>query len=293
MRLGALEAGGTKMVCSIGDETGRVFSRVSYPTLSPAETMPKLIEFFKSESIDALGVASFGPIDLHEDSPTYGYITSTPKKGWTNYPFLPELREAIGVPCGYDNDVNAAAIAEHRMGAAKGLSSCIYVTVGTGVGAGIVVENKIVHGLVHPEFGHFWLRPHPDDPMPHGCCPFHDGCLEGMASGPAILKRWGKPAQELAPDHPAWALESYYLAQMCMTAILVLSPEKIVLGGGVMQQEHLFPMIRKQVREMLNGYVQNPKILGGMEDYIVAPGLGINSGVTGALILAAEAMEKE
>ena len=144
MRLGALEAGGTKMVCSIGDETGRVFSRVSYPTLSPAETMPRLIEFFKSESIDALGVASFGPIDLHQDSPTYGYITSTPKKGWTNYPFLPELREAIGVPCGYDNDVNAAAIAEHRMGAAKGLSSCIYVTVGTGVGAGIAVIHKNV-----------------------------------------------------------------------------------------------------------------------------------------------------
>ena len=129
--------------------------------------------------------------------------------------------------------------------------------------------------------------------MPHGSCPFHDGCLEGMASGPAILKRWGKPAQELAPDHPAWVLESYYLAQMCMTAILVLSPEKIVLGGGVMQQEHLFPMIRRQVCEMLNGYVQHPEILGGMEDYIVAPGLGINSGVTGALILAAEAMERK
>ena len=280
MRLGALEAGGTKMVCSIGDEAGHVFSRVSYPTLTPAETMPHLISFFQNEGIEALGVA------------TYGYITSTPKPGWMDYPFLPELRAALNVPCGFDTDVNAAAIAEHRMGAAKGLSSCLYVTVGTGIGGGIVAENKIVHGLTHPEFGHFWLRPHPDDPTPHGFCPFHDGCLEGMANGPAIMKRWGKPAQELPPDHPAWALESYYLAQMCATAVVVLSPEKIILGGGVMQQEHLFPLVRKKTQKMLNGYVRTPAILDDIDNYIVAPGLGINSGVTGALLLAAEALEK-
>ena len=292
MRLGALEAGGPKMVCSIGDEAGHVFSRVSYPTLTPAETMPHLISFFQNEGIEALGVASFGPVDLHEGSKTYGYITSTPKPGWMDYPFLPELRAALNVPCGFDTDVNAAAIAEHRMGAAKGLSSCLYVTVGTGIGGGIVAENKIVHGLTHPEFGHFWLRPHPDDPTPHGFCPFHDGCLEGMANGPAIMKRWGKPAQELPPDHPAWALESYYLAQMCATAVVVLSPEKIILGGGVMQQEHLFPLVRKKTQKMLNGYVRTPAILDDIDNYIVAPGLGINSGVTGALLLAAEALEK-
>lgn len=290
MRLGALEAGGTKMVCSIGDETGRVFSRVSYPTLSPAETMPKLISFFRDEGIEALGVGSFGPVDLHEDSPTYGYITSTPKPGWADYPFLPELRGALNVPCGFDTDVNAAAIAEHRLGAAKGLSSCVYVTVGTGVGGGIIVGNKILHGLTHPELGHFRLVAHPDDPAPRGFCPFHEGCLEGMANGPAILKRWGTPAQELPPDHFAWTLESYYLAQMCATLILILSPEKIILGGGVMQQEHLFPRIRKQTQELLNGYVRAPAVMDFIDDYIVAPGLGVNSGVTGALLLAADAL---
>lgn len=288
MRLGALEAGGTKMVCSVGNENGDVFSRVSFPTLTPETTLPELIGFFSDKQIDALGIASFGPIDLHRNSPTYGYITSTPKAGWTDYPLLPEMQKALGVPVGFDTDVNAAALAEHRLGAAKGLSSCLYVTVGTGIGGGLVTENRVVHGLTHPEFGHFWMRPHPDDPAPHGFCPFHDGCVEGMANGPAIEKRWGKKAQELAPDHPAWTLESYYLAQMCATAVVVFSPEKIILGGGVMQQAHLFPRIRAQARDMLGGYVRSPAILENIDDYIVPPGLGVNSGVVGALLLAAE-----
>lgn len=291
MRLGALEAGGTKMVCSIGDENGQVYSRVSFPTLSPAETMPALIDFFASEKIEALGLASFGPVDLKKTSPTYGYITSTPKAGWTDYPIMPEMRDALNVPVGFATDVGAAAVAEHRLGAAKGLSDSIYVTVGTGIGAGIIVDNKLVQGLIHPEFGHFLLRPHKDDPAPKGFCPFHDGCLEGMANGPAILKRWGKPAQELAPDHPAWELESYYLAQMCVVAVTVLSTEKIILGGGVMQQEHLFPRIRKLTAEMLGGYIRSDAVLKDIDNYIVAPGLGVNSGVTGALLLAAEALE--
>lgn len=293
MRLGALEAGGTKMVCSIGDEHGNVFSRVSYPTNSPEETLPVLIDYFAGENIQALGISSFGPVDLKPDSPTYGYITSTPKPGWADCPILPRLRDTLGVPVGFDTDVNGAALAEHRLGAARGLSSCLYVTVGTGIGGGIIAENQIVHGLTHPEFGHFWLRPHPDDPTPQGFCPFHDGCLEGLANGPAIEKRWGVPAQLLPPEHPAWTLESYYLAQMCVTAIVVFSPEKIILGGGVMQQTHLFARIREQTVAMLGGYVRSPAILTNIDDYIVPPGLGVNSGVTGALLLAAQALEKK
>lgn len=290
MLLGALEAGGTKMICSTGDADGRVFTRESIPTTTPDETMPKLIAFFKDANIGALGVGSFGPVDLHESSPTYGYITTTPKLPWRFFPLLDALRDALHVPVGFGTDVGLAAVAEHALGAAAGTENSIYVTVGTGVGAGIITGGKLVRGLVHPEFGHFWLRPHPDDPDPHGVCPYHDGCLEGLATGPSIERRWGvEKAHTLPPDHPAWALEAYYLAQMCTTAILVLSPERIVLGGGVMQQTHLFPPIRRHVQEMLGGYVQNEMVLDRIDEYIVPPGLGPNSGVTGALLLAAEA----
>lgn len=292
MLLGALEAGGTKMVCSTGDENGNIFSRISLPTKRPEETMPQIIDFFAKAGIEALGIGSFGPIDPRETSPTYGYITSTPKEHWRNYPLLSTLRDALSVPAAIDTDVNAAALAEYTLGAARGLSSCLYVTVGTGVGGGLVVENNLVHGLVHPEFGHFFLRPHPDDPTPHGFCPYHDGCLEGLATGPSIEKRWGQRAETLPPDHPAWALEAHYLAQMCMTAIVVFSPEKIILGGGVMQQEHLFAPIRQNVIDMLGGYVQHPAILSEIDDFIVPPGLSVNSGVTGALLLAARAAGK-
>lgn len=291
MNLGALEAGGTKMVCSIGDETGRLFERETFPTTTPAETMPLLIDFFRRAQVEALGVASFGPVDLHEGSTTYGYITSTPKLSWRNYPFYPTLSEALGVPAGLDTDVNAAALAEHTLGAAAGKASCLYVTVGTGIGGGLVVENNLVHGLVHPELGHIWLRTHDEDPMPHGICPYHDGCLEGLANGPSIEARWGQKAHLLPPDHPAWALEAYYLAQMCMTTILVFSPEKIILGGGVMQQTHLFDPVRRHVQQMLGGYVQHTAILDAIDTYIVPPGLGTDSGVTGALLLAARAAE--
>ena len=290
MLLGALEAGGTKMVCSTGDETGQIFSRESFPTTTPEETMPALINFFQRAGVEALGIGCFGPLDLKRNAPTYGFITSTPKERWRNYPLYATLQKALGVPMEIDTDVNAAALGEYVLGAAKGLSSCLYVTVGTGVGGGLVVENQLVHGLVHPEFGHFFIQPHPDDPAPEGFCPYHKSCVEGLCNGPSIEKRWGEKAQLLPPEHPAWALEAYYLAQMCMTAILIISPEKIILGGGVMQQEHLFPLVRQQTRDMLGGYVQHPAILEEMDTYIVPPGLGQTSGVTGALLLAARAV---
>lgn len=289
MRLGTLEAGGTKMVLSVGSEKNELLEQTSIPTEAPAKTIPAMIDWFKTRNIEALGIGTFGPADLNPKSPTYGYITSTPKPGWSNQPLLPALRDALKVPALIDTDVNAAALAEWKLGAAKGRGSCVYVTVGTGVGAGLVVEGNLVHGLIHPEMGHMLLQPAKNDPTPDGFCPFHSGCLEGLACGPAIEKRWGKKAYELPPDHEAWELEAWYLAQMCMNVICTLSPEKIILGGGVMQQKHLFPMIHKKTQELLNGYVRHEAILEHIENYITEPGLGTKSGATGALLLAKQA----
>lgn len=290
MRLGALEAGGTKMVCAIGDEKGNIFDRASFPTLTPEETMGKLLEYFKDKEIEALGIGSFGPLCLDKNAENYGAITTTPKLAWLNYPLRQFFVDGLGVPVGIDTDVNAAALGEATYGAGKGIDSLVYYTIGTGVGGGALVDGILVHGMVHPEMGHMLLRPDPRDPAPHGFCPYHDGCLEGMANGPAIEKRWGISAKELPEDHVAWDIEAEYLAQMCVNTIVTLSPKKIVLGGGVMHQMHLFDRIRKRTLEMLNGYVAHPAILENMNDYIVPPGLGDNAGAVGSLLLAAEAL---
>ena len=253
MRLGALEAGGTKMVCAIGDEHGNVIERYSLPTRGGDETVREIIEYFRAHPVEALGVSSFGPLNLDPASPEYGNITTTPKAGWANYPLRRNLAEGLGVPVGIDTDVNGAALAEARIGAGKGVDSLVYYTIGTGIGGGAVVNGQLLHGLVHPEMGHMRLRPVENDPAPHGFCPYHDGCLEGMAKGPAIEKRWGKPAAELPEDHIAWEIEAEYLAQMCVNTIVVLSPKMIVLGGGVMQQMHLCPRSRRRTQELLNG----------------------------------------
>ena len=292
MRFGTLEAGGTKMVLSVGNERNELLEQTSMPTEAPEKTIPSMINWFKDKNIVSLGIGTFGPADLNPDSATYGWITKTPKPGWSDKPLLPPMRDALGIPALIDTDVNAAALAEWQLGAAKGLRSCLYVTVGTGVGAGLVIEGNLVHGLVHPEMGHMLLRQEPDDPAPDGFCPYHKGCLEGLAAGPAIEKRWGTKAQYLSPDHEAWKLEASYLAQMCMNAVCAFSPEKIILGGGVMQQKHLFPLIRQKTLELLNGYVQAKEILAHIDSYIVEPGLGTKSGATGALLLAQQAYEK-
>ena len=292
MLFGTLEAGGTKMVLSIGNEQNELIEQTSIPTEAPEKTIPAMIDWFRDKGIAALGIGTFGPVDLKKDSPTYGWITKTPKPGWSDKPLLPPMQEALGVPELIDTDVNAAALAEWKLGAAKGLNSCLYVTVGTGIGAGLVVEGKLVHGLVHPEFGHMLLRQEKEDPAPDGFCPYHKGCLEGLAAGPAIEKRWGRKAYDLPADHAAWNLEASYLAQMCMNAICGFSPEKIILGGGVMQQKHLFPLIRKKTLELLNGYVQAKEILEDIDSYIVEPGLGTKSGATGALLLAKQALQE-
>lgn len=291
MRLGALEAGGTKMVCAIGDERGNLSERASFPTLSPAETIGNLIDFFKKQEIEALGIGSFGPLSLDPNAPDFGAITTTPKPGWRDYPLRKAFADALNVPVGIDTDVNAAALGEATYGAGKGLDSLVYCTVGTGVGGGALLDGRLVHGLVHPEMGHMLLRPDPRDPAPHGFCPFHDGCLEGMASGPAIEKRWGVSAKELDEHHVAWEIEAEYLAQMCVNTIVTLSPKRIVLGGGVMHQMHLFPRIRRRTLELLNGYIAHEAILSDMEHYIVAPGLGDNAGAVGSLLLAEQALK--
>lgn len=290
MRLGSVEAGGTKFVCGIGNEKGEVLKRTEFPTTLPEETLGRVIEFFEGEQLDAIGIGSFGPIDPDPSSPTYGYVTTTPKPGWAQYDVLGKLKKSFDCPIGWDTDVNTAALGEATWGAAKGLGSCIYITVGTGIGGGVLVEGNLVHGLVHPEMGHIPVKRHPSDTFA-GSCPYHADCLEGMSAGPAIEKRWGKKGSELAEDPRVWELEAYYLAQAAVHAILFLSPQRIVLGGGVMKQRQLFPLIHKQVQAMLNGYVQSEWVTERIDTYIVPPGLGDNAGLCGGLALAQAAWQ--
>ena len=289
---GALEAGGTKMVLAVMDESGKTLQHASIPTRTPDETMPEMTDFFSKAGISALGIGGFGPLNLNKGTAEYGCILDTPKLSWRHFPLLKSFQDSLQVPVGLDTDVNAAALAESRLGAARGLESCLYVTVGTGIGGGIILHGKPVHGLLHPEIGHCSAVPVPEDPMPEGICPYHAHCMEGLASGPSMEKRWGISARELPPEHPGWEIESAYLAQLCANAILAFSPERIILGGGVMQQEFLLPMIRRKTVKLLNGYIAHPAFDDGLEHYIVRPGLDTRSGITGAYLLAVEA-EKE
>ena len=291
-KIGALEAGGTKMVLAVYDEQGNELERLTVPTLTPEETMPGMIEFFRRHEVDALGVGSFGPLDLDEKSPTYGNITSTPKLAWKDYPLLKNLLDGRDIPAAIDTDVNAAIIAEAELGAAQGCENAVYITVGTGIGGGVYVNGKTAHGLLHPEVGHMLLRPRKDDPIPHGVCPYHDGCLEGLAAGPAIGARIGGDAKNLPDDHPVFELEAHYLAQMCVNLIVTVSPQKIVLGGGVMQRENILPMVRKETARLLNGYVQSPMITENIDEYIVAPKLFPVSGLVGSYLIGKRALEK-
>lgn len=288
MIFGAIEAGGTKFVCAVSDENLQILERSSIPTTTPEKTMTKVIEFFSKYDVDAIGIGSFGPIDVNPTSATYGYITKTPKVAWQNYPFLAEMKKHFDVPYGWTTDVNAAAYGEIKKGVAFGSNSCIYITVGTGIGAGIVVDNQVIHGFGHPEAGHILVRRHSDDQF-EGNCPFHHDCLEGMAAGPAIEKRFGKKAQELGEDHKAWELEAYYLAQALVNYTLTVSPDKIIFGGGVMKQTQLFPLIYQEFDRLMNDYVETPLL----EEYIVPCQLGDNAGITGCLLLAIDALEKK
>lgn len=284
---GGIEAGGTKFVCAVGTGPDDLRAVARFPTTTPAETVARVVAFFRQqpEPVVAVGIGSFGPVDPDPRSPTYGTITTTPKPGWGGTPLRQMIEEALGVPVALDTDVNAAALGEHRWGAAKGLDTFVYLTVGTGVGGGAMVGGRLVHGLVHPEMGHILLPRRDDDPYPGGC-PFHRSCLEGLAAGPALAARWGTRAEHLPPDHPAWDLEAHYLALGLAAIICTLSPQRIILGGGVMQQAHLFPLVRRKVQETLAGYIQSPAILDHIDQYIVPPALGDRAGVLGAIALA-------
>ncbi|WP_336789735.1 ROK family protein [Paenibacillus sp. MMO-177] len=292
MRIGAIEAGGTKFVCGIGNEHGEIEERISLPTEHPDSTLREVLNYFRDKQVEAIGIGTFGPIDIDPASPTYGFVTTTPKPGWSGYDFLGTMKRELPVPYGWDTDVNAAAFGEAKWGAAKGLNSALYYTVGTGIGVGVYTEGKLVHGLLHPEGGHVLTRRHPEDTFA-GFCPYHGDCLEGMAAGPAIGQRWGVKADELTKDHPAWQMEAFYLGQAIASAILLLSPKKVILGGGVMHQEQLFPLIRAEVQKNLNGYASHEALREGIDSYIVPPGLGDNAGLCGSVALGIDALDRQ
>lgn len=286
-----LEAGGTKFNCVVGAGPDDIRAETRIPTTTPEATVREALEFFRAQRaalgpLTAAGVASFGPVDLDPASATYGFITSTPKPGWAHTDIVGPVRQALGVPVQFDTDVNAAALGEGRWGAAQGLDHFIYLTVGTGIGGGGLVGGAMLHGLVHPEMGHVRI-PHDRTADPYeGHCPFHGDCLEGLACGPAMNARWGRPAEELPDDHPAWALEARYLALALNDFVCTLSPRRIILGGGVMERLSLFPRIHRELQSLLNGYVQAPQITTYIDRYVVPPAFGPRAGLIGALALA-------
>ena len=289
---GAVEAGGTKFVCSVGTGPEDIRSEVTLPTEEPEKTLGQTINYFKDyqekhrEKLKAVGIACFGPVDLRKGSDKYGYITTTPKEGWQNVDIVGFFEKQLKIPVGFDTDVNAAAYGEYLWGAGKGLDIVLYLTVGTGIGGGLYVHGKLVHGLLHPEMGHVVIRRDKNKDPFKGCCPYHGDCLEGLASGHAVDMRWSISASKLPDNHPAWELEAEYLAQGLVDYILTISPEKIILGGGLMHKLQLYPLIRKKVQVMLNGYLSVPAIQKNIENYIVSPGLGDKAGICGALGLA-------
>lgn len=285
MKICGIEAGGTKFVIGIGNENGEIIVRESYPTLTPKETINQCKEFILKHQPDAVGIASFGPINLDRKSEKYGYITSTPKPGWANTALVSEIQSIFNGPIGFDTDVNGAALGESIWGKGKDVTSCLYLTIGTGIGGGYVENNQCLHGLLHPEMGHILIQRHPDDNF-EGVCPYHKSCFEGLASGPSIEARYQTSANNLPIDHIAWKIEANYIAQALGNYILILSPKIIVLGGGIMHQTHLFPLIRQEVKLLLKNYIQHPYILDCDENYITNPGLGDNSGLLGAFALA-------
>lgn len=282
MFIGGIEAGGTKMVCAVGERSGEIKAQQSIPTREPEETLQQVKAFFSDYELEALGVGSFGPIDLDRDSNTYGTILNTPKIAWKHFDLLGRLQQDFQTPVYMDTDVNAASLAEYRHGAGKDVNSCLYITVGTGIGAGLVKDGLTFQGKNHPEMGHIFVPKHSDDSLT-GVCPYHSNCLEGLASGPAIEKRHGMKGHLLRDNHNAWEIEAHYLAHAIANYIVILSPERIIAGGGVMKQGVLYPLVRKKVSELLNEYVE----MGDMGAYIMAPALGDEQGVKGAIALAA------
>jgi fructokinase len=283
---GGIETGGSKWECAVGRGPDDLRASETLRTTTPEDTIARAVAFFKREGpVDAVGIGSFGPLDGNVSSPTWGHITTTPKPGWAHTDVGQKIRRRLSVPVVFDTDVNAAALGEHRWGAAQGLETFCYITVGTGIGGGGMAGGKLLHGLVHPEFGHMRV-PHDRDADPFaGACPYHGDCWEGLASGRAIEERWGRPAGEVA-DEGAWRLEARYLALGLVCVICVLSPERIVIGGGVMREPRLLPLVQRGIVELMNGYLDAPVMRDGITGYVTLPALGPRAGVLGAIALA-------
>jgi fructokinase len=284
---GGIETGGTKWACAIGTGPDSLSAAETIPTTTPKETIDKTVAFFEREGpVAAIGIGSFGPIDPKITSETWGHITSTPKPGWAHTDVGQEIRRRLSVPVAFDTDVSAAALGENRWGAAQGLDTFCYITVGSGIGGGVMAHGMLLHGLVHPEFGHLRI-PHDleRDPFP-GVCPYHGDCWEGLASGLAIEARWGRPADELAEEEAVWTLEAHYLALGLVSVICVLSPERIIIGGGVTRHPKVLPLVRRELSELLNGYLESAAVGEEIDRYVTLPGLGAKSGVLGAIALA-------
>jgi fructokinase len=285
--LGAIEAGGTKMVVAVARDAAAILARHELPTAAPAETFAAIAEFLsKHAPFDAIGVASFGPVEVNPSAPNYGAILKTPKPHWSGASFADALKR-FNCPVAIDSDVNGAALAEWRAAQGTGVANLAYATIGTGIGVGVVRGGKTLPGMHHFEMGH--IRPARDarrDPF-DGCCPFHGPCLEGLASGPAIIRRWGKPLSDLGTNEVS--LIGRYLGEMCLTIILTHMPDRIVLGGGVMKTPGLIEAVRAETDALLNGYIGAARLSGDLSDYIARPALGDNAGVTGALLLAEKA----
>ena len=287
---GGVEAGGTKFICVLADSRGFIKARADIPTTTAEETLAAVKEFFIKRTPEfgdlvALGIVSFGPLDFNKQSPTYGYITKTPRPGWSNINLLGYFRDALNILVEVETDVNSSAMGEFSEGAAVDCENFVYVTVGTGIGAGIFASGKLMQGISHPEVGHMMIPQAKEDAGFSGSCSFHQNCLEGLASGTAIQKRWQTHPKNLPPEHPAWDLESHYLAVMCVNLTWMYAPEKIIFGGGVMKRDFLYPKIRKNLKKLLSGYAHDVA-LNDMDRYIIPTALGGDAGITGALALA-------
>ena len=292
---GGIEGGGTKFVCMVATDPQNIVDEIRFPTTTPAETLQQAVSFFEkyaNQGLAAVGMASFGPVDLDPVSPTFGHVTTTPKPGWAFTDTISGLRRALNLPVAFDLDVNAAAFGEYYWNPENHLlDPLVYFTIGTGIGAGVIVHGQLVHGLVHPEAGHMRI-PHDRSVDPYaGCCPYHGDCFEGLACGPAMQQRWGQRAEKMPADHPAWALEAGYIAAALNNTICNLSPKRIVLGGGVMQHPGLIRLIQQKVQKLLNSYIHSPVIIEHIDQYIVLPSLGNRSGVLGAIALAKHTVE--
>jgi fructokinase len=284
---GGIETGGSWCVCALGRGPDEIVAEEQFPTADPEPTLSRIVDFFARHAKPAaIGIGSFGPVDLDPESPTWGYVTTTPKPGWRQVSVAGTIRDRLGIPVRFETDVAAAAVGEYRWGAGRGAAALCYLTVGTGIGAGLLFDGRPWHGLVHPEVGHIRI-PHDRDRDPFsGTCPFHGDCWEGLASGPAIADRWQLSPERLPDDHPAWALEAEYLALGILSIVLVASPQRVIVGGGVVEGRPLLDLVRPRLGQFLAGYLDTPLLAERIDSYLVSPELGDRAGVLGAIALA-------